>query len=118
MLNLIGDLSEISADRHTLLTEVFQWMQRYPANSYLHFRDTPSADMEEYQFVDEANLFTDWDVKKKIRRLSVISEELGLVKLDDKQEKGDDKRKLLEEKMNKQKSRFVAMKVFDGMLLQ
>ena len=120
MLNLIDDLGEISTDRQTLLTEVLEWMERYPPGSFPYLCDTPSEEFQQDEVTDEKNLFTDWEVTKNIRRLTLLSEEMGLVKLDDndggnKKDKGDDRRKLLEEKMNKQKSRYIATKVFDGM---
>ncbi len=121
MLNIIDELGEISADRQTLLTEVLEWMERYPADSFPGLIcDTPLEEFEEHDLADEEKLFSDWEVTKNVRRLTLISEEMGLVKLDEKnegnkQDKGNDKRKLLEEKMNKQKSRYIATKVFDGM---
>ena len=121
MLSILDDLGEISSDRRTLLTEVLEWMERYPPDSLPGPRDTLSEEYLQCDQVDE-KLFTNWEVTKNIRRLSVISEEMGLVKSDiggkvNKQGKPGDRRQLLEEKMNKQKSRYIATKVFDGTLL-
>ena len=121
MLNILDDLGEISTDRRTLLTEVLEWMEGYPPDSLPGPRDTLSEEYLQCDQVDE-KLFTNWEVMNNIRRLSVISEEMGLVKSDigdevNKQGKPGDKRQLLEEKMNKQKSRYIATKVFDGTLL-
>lgn len=117
MLNILDELGEISADRQTLLTEVLEWMEGYPPDSLPGPRETSSDEYLQYDQVD-GKLFTNWDVTKNIRRLSALSEEMGLVKLDGdgvtKQDKVGDRRKLLEDKMNKQKSRYIATKVFDG----
>ena len=119
MLNILDDLGEISADRRTLLTEVLEWMEEYPADTLPGPCETPSEEYLQYDQVDD-KLFTNWAVTNNIRRLSVLSEEMGLVKLDgdgvSKQDKAGDRRKLLEDKMNKQKSRYIATKVFDGTL--
>ena len=119
MLNIIDELGDISADRQTLLTEVLDWMEKYPPDSFPELCATPSDEIRQHELIDEEKLFSDWEMTKNIRRLTVISEDMGLVKIDgknkgNKQDKGDDKRKLLEEKMNKQKSRYIATKIFDG----
>ena len=117
MLNIIDELGEISVDRQTLLTEVLDWMEKYPPDSFPGLCATPSDEFRQYDLIEEEKLFTDCDMAKNIRRLTLISEDMGLVKTGGRNEgnKQDDKRKLLEEKMNKQKSRYIATKVFDGM---
>ena len=128
MLNIVDDLNGISFDRQKLLDEVLEWMDRYPADSLPEsFLETPAEEPGHYDLGEQETLFTDWEVKKNIRRLTLISEEMGLVKFEDVDgeckedeangDKEKEKRKLLEEKINKQKSRYIANKVFDGTIL-
>ena len=120
MLHIIDDLCEISSERQALLSEVLQWMDKYPVDSLPGPCESPLDDeLEQHDEIDQDKLFIDWDVTKNIRRLSTISEEMGLVKRNGKStdgNKAEEKRKLLEDKMNKQKSRYIATKIFDGML--
>ena len=100
-------------------------MEKYPPDSIPGFSMSFEEDEEE---CGGKNLFENWKVHKDIRRLSVLSEELGLVKIEEnegekkeeagKKEEGsgeERRRKMLEDKMNKQRSKFISNKVYDGM---
>ena len=88
-------------------------MENYPPNSlpWGNLED----DTEQTSDVD-SNLFEDYELKKNIRRLSEISEEMGLTYTNWGKNNVEEKKKGLQDKMVKHRTKLIANKVMDGQI--